>query len=91
MCWGDRARIKELEAEVENLRRQLDAAKLDRLQARKSELAAWKQAVAPVEVQWANDVKKAGQDPAAVMSALFHGVGMVRWRQLRGLTCISST
>jgi len=33
------------------------------------QLAAWKQAVAPVEVQWANDVKKTGQDPAAVMSA----------------------
>jgi hypothetical protein len=25
--------------------------------------------VAPVEVQWANDVKKTGQDPAAVLSA----------------------
>jgi len=33
------------------------------------QLAAWKQAVAPVEVQWANDVKKTGQDPVAVMSA----------------------
>ena len=33
------------------------------------QLTAWKQAVAPVEVQWANDVKKTGQDPAAVMSA----------------------
>ncbi|WP_408598650.1 TRAP transporter substrate-binding protein [Limnohabitans sp.] len=33
------------------------------------QLSAWKQAVAPVEVQWANDVKKAGQDPVAVMSA----------------------
>ena len=33
------------------------------------QLAAWKQAVAPVEVQWANDVKKTGQDPAAVLSA----------------------
>ena len=33
------------------------------------QLAAWKQAVAPVEVQWANDVKKTGQDPVAVLSA----------------------
>ncbi len=33
------------------------------------QLNAWKQAVAPVEVQWANDVKKTGQDPVAVMSA----------------------
>ena len=33
------------------------------------QLTAWKQAVAPVEVQWANDVKKTGQDPAAVLSA----------------------
>ena len=33
------------------------------------QLTAWKQAVAPVEVQWANDVKKTGQDPVAVMSA----------------------
>jgi TRAP-type C4-dicarboxylate transport system substrate-binding protein len=33
------------------------------------QLNAWKQAVAPVEAQWANDVKKTGQDPAAVLSA----------------------
>ncbi|PIT73012.1 TRAP transporter substrate-binding protein [Limnohabitans sp. B9-3] len=33
------------------------------------QLNAWKQAVAPVEVQWAADVKKKGEDPAAVMSA----------------------
>lgn len=33
------------------------------------QLNAWKTAVAPAEQQWAADVKKAGQDPAAVMSA----------------------
>ncbi|CAN1496482.1 DctP TRAP-type C4-dicarboxylate transport system, periplasmic component [Burkholderiaceae bacterium] len=33
------------------------------------QLNAWKQAVAPVEVQWAADVKKKGEDPVAVMSA----------------------
>jgi TRAP-type C4-dicarboxylate transport system substrate-binding protein len=33
------------------------------------QLKAWKQAVAPVEDQWAADVKKAGQDPAAVLAA----------------------
>ena len=33
------------------------------------QLKAWKQAVAPVEDQWAADVKKTGQDPAAVMNA----------------------
>jgi TRAP-type transport system periplasmic protein len=34
------------------------------------QLAAWKTAVAPGETQWAADVKKAGQDPVAVMDAL---------------------
>ena len=33
------------------------------------QLKAWKQAVAPVEDQWAADVKKTGQDPVAVMNA----------------------
>jgi TRAP-type C4-dicarboxylate transport system substrate-binding protein len=33
------------------------------------QLNAWKTAVAPAEQQWAADVKKAGQDPAAVMGA----------------------
>lgn len=33
------------------------------------QLNAWKQAVAPVEVQWAEGVKKAGQDPKAVMDS----------------------
>ncbi|MEY4362916.1 MAG: hypothetical protein RLZZ24_268, partial [Pseudomonadota bacterium] len=33
------------------------------------QLSAWKTAVAPAEQQWAADVKKVGQDPAAVMSA----------------------
>ena len=33
------------------------------------QLNAWKQAVAPAEVQWAADVKKKGEDPVAVMSA----------------------
>ena len=33
------------------------------------QLNAWKQAVAPTEVQWAADLKKTGQDPAPVMSA----------------------
>src|SRR5665647_451602 len=35
-----------------------------------TQLGAWKKAVAPVEVQWANDVKKAGHDPKAVMDSL---------------------
>jgi len=35
-----------------------------------AQLDAWKKAVAPTEVQWANDVKKTGQDPKAVMDAL---------------------
>lgn len=35
-----------------------------------AQLGAWKKAVAPVEVQWANDVKKAGHDPKAVMDSL---------------------
>jgi TRAP-type C4-dicarboxylate transport system substrate-binding protein len=34
------------------------------------QLAAWKQAVAPGEVQWGEGVKKAGQDPKAVMDSL---------------------
>ena len=33
------------------------------------QLKAWQQAVAPLQDQWAADVKKAGQDPAAVMGA----------------------
>jgi TRAP-type transport system periplasmic protein len=32
------------------------------------QLNAWKQAVAPAEVQWAADVKKKGEDPVAVMN-----------------------
>jgi hypothetical protein len=32
------------------------------------QLNAWKQAVAPAEVQWAADVKKKGEDPVAVLS-----------------------
>jgi TRAP-type C4-dicarboxylate transport system substrate-binding protein len=35
-----------------------------------AQLDAWKKAVAPAEAQWANDVKKVGQDPKAVMDAL---------------------
>ena len=31
---------------------------------------AWKKAIAPGEVQWAEGVKKAGQDPKAVMDSL---------------------
>ena len=31
---------------------------------------AWKKAVAPGEAQWADSVKKAGQDPKAVMDSL---------------------
>lgn len=31
---------------------------------------AWKKAVAPAEAKWAEDVKKAGQDPKAVMDSL---------------------
>lgn len=34
------------------------------------QLTAWKKAVAPAEAQWAADVKKAGQDPKAVMDSL---------------------
>jgi len=34
------------------------------------QLAAWKTAVAPVKQQWADEVKKRGDDPAAVMKAL---------------------
>ena len=34
------------------------------------QLAAWKQAVAPGEAQWAEGVKKAGGDPKAVMDSL---------------------
>ena len=33
------------------------------------QLKAWQQAVAPLQDQWAADLKKAGQDPAAVMGA----------------------
>ena len=33
------------------------------------QLNAWKQAVAPAEVQWAADVKKKGEDPVAIMNA----------------------
>ena len=34
------------------------------------QLAAWKTAVAPVRQQWADEVKKRGDDPTAVMKAL---------------------
>jgi TRAP-type transport system periplasmic protein len=34
------------------------------------QLDAWRKAVAPVEAQWAEGVKKVGQDPKAVMDAL---------------------
>ena len=34
------------------------------------QLNAWRQAVAPGEAQWAEGVKKAGQDPKAVMDSL---------------------
>jgi TRAP-type transport system periplasmic protein len=34
------------------------------------QVKAWKDAVAPAEKQWADDVKKRGEDPAAVMNAL---------------------
>jgi len=34
------------------------------------QVAAWRKAVAPVETQWANDVRKAGYDPQAVLGAL---------------------
>ena len=34
------------------------------------QLDAWRKAVAPVETQWAADVKKKGEDPAKVMEAL---------------------
>jgi TRAP-type transport system periplasmic protein len=35
-----------------------------------AQLNAWKKATAPLEAQWAADVKKAGQDPKAVMDSL---------------------
>ena len=38
------------------------------------QLKAWQQAVAPLQDQWAADVKKAGQDPAAVMGAFKHSL-----------------
>ena len=34
------------------------------------QMSQWKKAMAPAEAQWADGVKKAGQDPAAVMNAL---------------------
>jgi TRAP-type C4-dicarboxylate transport system substrate-binding protein len=34
------------------------------------QIKVWKDAVAPAEKQWAEDVKKRGEDPAAVMNAL---------------------
>ncbi len=34
-----------------------------------AQLDAWKQAVAPVQAQWAAEVSKAGQDPVAVLAA----------------------
>ena len=34
------------------------------------QLAAWKTAVAPVEKQWADEVKKRGDDPAPILKAL---------------------
>ena len=34
------------------------------------QIKAWKDAVAPAEKQWGDDVKKRGEDPAAVMNAL---------------------
>jgi TRAP-type transport system periplasmic protein len=34
------------------------------------QISAWRKAVAPVESQWEGDVKKAGQDPKAVMDSL---------------------
>ena len=34
------------------------------------QLASWRRAVAPSEQQWANDAKKAGYDPKAVLDAL---------------------
>ena len=35
-----------------------------------AQIDTWKQAVAPAEKQWAEDVKKRGEDPVAVMKAL---------------------
>jgi TRAP-type C4-dicarboxylate transport system substrate-binding protein len=35
-----------------------------------AQLGQWKQAVAPAEARWADEVKKAGADPVAVMKAL---------------------
>ena len=35
-----------------------------------AQLAAWKTAVAPVEKQWADEVKKRGDDPAPILKAL---------------------
>ena len=35
-----------------------------------AQLDAWKKATAPAVTQWSNDVKKAGQDPKAVMDSL---------------------
>jgi TRAP-type C4-dicarboxylate transport system substrate-binding protein len=38
------------------------------------QLAQWKTAVAPAEAQWADGVKKAGQDPKVVMDGLKHSI-----------------
>jgi hypothetical protein len=35
-----------------------------------AELAAWKKAAEPLRDRWADNVKKAGYDPAAVMAEL---------------------
>jgi hypothetical protein len=35
-----------------------------------AQLDSWKKATAPLEAQWGDAVKKAGQDPKAVMDSL---------------------
>ena len=47
-----------------------DKANRDIYSLSPDQLAAWKTAVAPVRQQWADEVKKRGDDPTAAMKAL---------------------
>ena len=49
---------------------QMEALGHDVYKLTPDQLAAWKKAAEPAEAQWAADVKKAGQDPKAVMDSL---------------------
>ena len=47
-----------------------DKANRDIYSLTPDQLSAWKTAVAPVKQQWADEVKKRGEDPTAVMKTL---------------------